>query len=178
MKSCIGNLCALFLRGKGTRNQKGFTLIEMGLVIAVVSIIVIGLYSYYTNRIQPGAWASAKLDTFNSVVSTLNTCKNDRGGTYPAAAAAGAITTAATTTSAGAVSSYVGSASTDISNWTYQCVAAGTTMKIAIVDTATPSTDAQTVLINKITNAIGAAATGTATNATTTTITISGTTCS
>ncbi len=160
-------------------SQKGFTLIEIGLVLSIFAIAIIALYGLYANRTKPQSWAQAKLDTFNGVMSSLNICQGDRGGTYPAAAAAGVITTAATTSPAGAVSAYVGSASTDINTWTYQCVAAGTTMKIAIVDTATPSTDAQTMLCNKITNAYGAAVVTACTpTANTTTVTISGTTCS
>ena len=138
------------------------------------------MFLLYNNRVAPATWSSAKYNTFNSVLAALNTCKNDRGGTYPAAATAGIITTAATTTTPGALSPYVGANSTDISTWTYQCVSGGTSAVIAIVDSSTPNADAQGMLANKINNAGNGALSSVITGPTGTivTVTISGTTCS
>lgn len=159
--------------------EKGYSLIEISLVLALIAVLTGGVFLLYNNRVAPATWSSSKYDMFNGVLTALNTCKNDRGGTYPAAAAAGSITAAATTTVSGALSPYVGSNSTDISDWTYQCVSGGTTALIAIADSATPNADAQGMLVNKINksgnNALSAAIT---TSGSVVTVTITGTTCS
>ena len=125
-------LCSRFLETRGTREvfdfwgEKGYSLIEISLVLALIAVLGGGVFLLYNNRVAPATWSSSQYNTFNSVLAALNTCKNDRGGTYPAAASAGSITAAGTTTTSGALSPYVGSNSTDISTWTYQCVSGGT----------------------------------------------------
>ena len=158
--------------------EKGYSLIEISLVLALIAVLGGGVFLLYNNRVAPATWSSSKYDAFNGVLAALNTCKNDRGGTYPAAAAEGSITAAATTTANGALSPYVGANSADISKWTYQCVSAGTSALIAIVDSGTPNADAQGMLVNKVSNSGNSALSAVITNGTTVTVTISGTTCS
>ncbi|HXW69725.1 MAG TPA: prepilin-type N-terminal cleavage/methylation domain-containing protein [Dissulfurispiraceae bacterium] len=160
------------------RNRKGYSLIEISLVLALIAVLVGGAFLLYNNRVAPATWSSSKYDTFNGVFAALNTCKNDRGGTYPAAAAAGSITAADTTTVPGALSPYVGSASADISTWTYKCLSAGTSALIAIVDSGTPSADAQGMLVNKINNSGNGALNAAISSGSVVTVTITGTTCS
>jgi prepilin-type N-terminal cleavage/methylation domain-containing protein len=159
-------------------DEEGYSLIEISLVLALIAVLAGGVFLLYNNRVAPATWSSSKYDSFNGVLTALNTCKNDRGGTYPAAAAAGSITAAGTTTVSSALSPYVGSNSTDVSDWTYQCVSGGNAAVIDIVDSATPNADAQNILINKINNAGNSALLAAKTNNTTVTVTISGTTCS
>ncbi len=160
------------------RNRKGYSLIEISLVLALIAVLGGGVFILYNNRVAPATWSSSQYNTFNSVVAALNTSKNDRGGTYPAAASAGSITSGATTGAANALAPYVGSNSADISKWTYTCVSPNSTAVIAIVDSATPNSDAQGMLVNKINNAGNSALSAVITNTTTVTVTISGTTCS
>ncbi len=165
-------MCTVF------RNRKGYSLIEISLVLALIAVLAGGVFLLYNNRVAPATWSSSKYDTFNGVLAALNTCKSDRGGTYPAAASAGSITEASTTTVSGALSPYVGSASADISTWTYKCVSSGTSAFIAIVDSGTPNADAQGMLVNKVSNSGNSALSAVITNGTTVTVTISGTSCS
>jgi prepilin-type N-terminal cleavage/methylation domain-containing protein len=161
------------------RNQKGFSLAEFAIVMALVAVVSGVVWAGYS-KVSSTNWAQTTADRFATVKAQLDLCRNDRNGTYPAAATAGAIVTAATTTTSGEVSSYVGSTSTDIKNWTYQCVSPGTSMIVTIVDAATPSADAQSVLINKINNAYpqaGQSVTATPGTATTVVVTFSGYSC-
>ena len=161
--------------------EKGYSLIEISLVLALIAVLGGGVFLLYNNRVAPSTWSSSKYNTFNSVLAALNTCKSDRGGTYPAAATAGSIIAPGTTTTvSGALSPYVGSNSTDISTWTYQCISGGTSAVIAIVDAATPNVDAQGMLVNKINNAGNGALSAVITGSTGTivTVTVTGTTCS
>ncbi len=160
--------------------EKGYSLIEISLVLALIAVLGGGVFLLYNNRVAPATWSSSQFNTFNGVLAALNTCKNDRGGTYPAAASEGSIIAPGTTTTSGALSPYVGSNSADISKWTYQCVSPGTSASIAIVDSGTPNADAQGMLVNKINNSGNGAlnATITGTTGTIVTVTITGTTCS
>ena|GEM_PF-2316507 len=159
---------------------EGYSLIEISLVLALIAVLGGGVFLLYNNRVAPATWSNSQYNTFNGVLAALNTCKSDRGGTYPAAATAGSIIAPGTTTVTGALSPYVGSNSADIIKWTYQCVSGGTSAVIAIVDSATPNADAEGMLVNKINNAgngaLNAAITGT--TDTVVTVTIAGTTCS
>ncbi len=156
--------------------HRGFSLIELVMVLAVIAILSGVAITIFNNRVAPANWAQVNNDRFNSVMQQLNICKADHGNTYPAAPGAASITAAGTTSVPSAVSAYVGSASTDINNWTYQCVAAGQNLLIAVIDGGTPSSDAQNILVTKINNTYGAG-TAVITSATTVTAKITGTTC-
>ncbi|MGD0282545.1 MAG: type II secretion system protein [Dissulfurispiraceae bacterium] len=159
-------------------NRKGYSLIEISLVLALIAVLGGGVFLLYNNRVAPSTWSSSKYDQFNSALAALNTAKNDRGGTYPAAASAGSITSGSTTGTPNALAPYEGSNSTDINKWNYTCISGGTTATIAIIDTSTPNADAQNMLINKINSAGNSNVSAALTNATTVTVTITGTTCS
>ncbi len=164
------------------RNRKGFTLTEVATVLVIATIIGAGVYSAY-GKVSGTNWAQATATNFGVVYGQLSQAKADKNGTFPAAASAAAITTAGTTTTSGAVTNYVGTATTspDIQNWTYLCTAAGSTMVIAITDPSTPSAQAQGALVSKINSMFGGSVTAAITSATVVTVTttgIAGSTCS
>ena len=132
-------------------DNKGYSLIEITMVLGLITILVVASLSLYNYRVAPTTWAASHYDTYNGVVAQLNTCKSDRGGSFPVAPAAASITAATTTTTNSALSPYVGTASPDIAAWTYQCAAGATGATIIITDTA-PSTDATLMLLQKINN--------------------------
>ena len=125
--------------------EKGYSLIEFAITMGLVALVVGGVFAAYKFRVAPVAWTSSKFDTFNSVMAGLQTAQNSRGMAYPAQATAAGILTVTT------LAPYVGSASTDISNWTYQCPSgSGSTLTLVIVAPDAPNTDALNMLKDKI----------------------------
>lgn len=135
----------LFLRC--LRNEKGYSLIEFAITMGLVALVAGGVFAAYKFRVAPAAWATSKFDTFQSVDGGIETSKNSRGMAYPAQATAAAFTSVAS------LIPYIGSASTDINGWTYQCPSgSGQTMTIVINVADAPNTDAQNMLKDKVSN--------------------------
>lgn len=113
--------------------------------MGLIALIAGGVFAAYKFRVAPAAWTSSKFDTFNSVMAGMQTAQNSRGMTYPAQATAAGILTVT------ALAPYVGSSSTDISNWTYQCPAgSGSTLTLVVIAPDAPNTDALNMLKDKI----------------------------
>lgn len=129
-------------------DQNGYSLIEFALVLALIAVMAGSVFAVYNYRVAPSTWSSSRFDLFNSVMASLNTCKNDRGNVYPAQTSATAIT------SVTAVAPYIGSASTDVSSWTYACTAGNASTLTLVLNTSdAPNADAMNILKNKISSA-------------------------
>jgi len=66
------------------KSERGFSLVEMGIVLSIFTIIVAGVYYIYKQRIEPNTWATSKFNTINSVLTAIEQAKSSRGGVYPA----------------------------------------------------------------------------------------------
>ncbi len=160
---------------KELKHQGGFTIIEVIVVLAIAAVIISTVLGVRA-RGTAASWVQSKNNQFASVMSSMDLTKASHNMTYPAAANPGSITSGATTTATNAVAAYVGSTSTDINQWKYQCASGGSSMIIQIIDTATPSTDAQQQLVDKINTGYGSLVTAVA-SANTVTVTTTGTPC-
>ena len=59
-------------------DQKGYSLIEFALVLALVAVMAGTVFAVYNYRVAPSTWSNSRFDLFNSVMASLNTCKSDR----------------------------------------------------------------------------------------------------
>ncbi|MBF0557240.1 MAG: prepilin-type N-terminal cleavage/methylation domain-containing protein [Nitrospirae bacterium] len=121
--------------------QRGYSLIEFAITMGLVALVAGGVFAAYKFRVAPAAWTSAKFDIFNSVLAAAQTAQAARGNAYPAQASAAALTSSA-------LAAYVGSTSTDISNWTYQCSGSNLTLVVVVPDA--PSGDSVSMLKDRI----------------------------
>ena len=134
---------------KFVRTQRGYSLIEFAITMGLVALVAGGVFAAYKFRVAPAAWTSSKFDTFNSVMAAIETAKNSRGLIYPAQATAASFPTVT------ALAPYIGSSSTDVNNWTYQCVSgSGSTLNLVVIAPDAPNADALNMLKDRISSAV------------------------
>lgn len=133
------------LKNNKKSDRKGFTLVEMGLVLGALAIFVLTIFVIYRFFIQPGSYADNKMRMFQATIGSVENAKASNGGAYP--------TQAVGTLSTSAIASYVGGASNNqIASWTYGCTPAGTagTLTIGISVADAPGNDAINILTDKV----------------------------
>lgn len=112
---------------KVLKNNKGFTLVELVLAIAVIGIAAVGLLVLYNTTVRPSVWMNDKIQNFTNLQAALEQAKTINGGRYPLAATAisnlGNIT--GTTNTANILKAVIGSNTGAYTSWSYQCTAAG-----------------------------------------------------
>lgn len=70
--------------GVNLRSQKGMSLMEVALVLAVFISLISVVFLIYKNRIEPATWSSQKYTIISSIISGIENAKGSRGGVYPA----------------------------------------------------------------------------------------------
>ena len=73
---------AIRQRGKG--GERGYSLVELVLVLAIITALAMTVYYVYKQRIEPNAWASNKFNLVQSIIAGVEQAKASRGGVYPA----------------------------------------------------------------------------------------------
>lgn len=111
---------------KSLKREKGFTILELIIVLAgAFALIGIGYYLYKT-RVEPGVQAQTAYQKITSILSGIEQAKAARGGVYPAYN--GPVT------GSQLLVAYLGDAnSTDLAGVTYACTAGtGQTVTVTI----------------------------------------------
>jgi len=151
------------------KKSKGFTLIEMILVLAALVTFLALVFTIYKNRIEPSRWSSDKFRTFQSVVAALETAKSANGGAYPAASNVDLSTAPTDNDPKKKLVWYAvtgGSPSADIIGWKYTC--SGSTLAITVSINDKPSEAAAGVFIESVKNNLGFTVSGTVSDPTVT----------
>lgn len=105
------------------RLNKGFTIVELALVLAVVSVLIAGAFIGY-NRVYLPAKADSIARNVLNVLAALERARSDNGGAYPS----GTFTIGGTETFPGKtlLESHLGGTGTalnDVAGWRYSCTA-------------------------------------------------------
>jgi len=135
------------------KRRRGFTLIEMILVIASLATFLALVFGIYKTKVEPARWSSNMYQKFQSVVAALEDAKSANGGGFPEASDVDlSSTTAPTDPKAKLVWSAVtgGMGDPSLVGWTYTC--SGGNLDITVNISDKPSTGAATVFINKVIN--------------------------
>lgn len=136
--------------------RKGFTLIEMILVLAALVSFLGVVFAIYKTKIEPSRWSQSKFQTFQSVVAALENARSANGGAYPAAVG---VDLSSTTPPGNAKAKLVwyavtgGTPTSDIAGWSYSCSGSNLDITVSIADK--PSAAAAGVFISSVENNIG-----------------------
>ena len=136
--------------------SKGFTLIEMILVLAALVTFLALVFSIYKNRIEPSRWSSDKFQVFQSVVAALESAKSANGGAYPAASNVDLGSSTVPDNPKAKLVWYAvtgGSPSSDIVGWEYSCSDGNLEITVSLADR--PSYAAAGVFIESVKNNLG-----------------------
>lgn len=136
---------------RSKNKSRGFTLIEMVLVLAGLVIFLSVVFAVYRSRVEPNSWASNKFQTFQSVVSALESAKSANGGAYPAATNVSlSNSTAPSDPKAKLVWSAVtgGVPTSDINGWTYSC--SGNTITLTVDLSDRPTSAAGNIFVSSV----------------------------
>lgn len=124
--------------------RKGYTLIELSIGIAIVSVLLIAIF-VLAPKLMTSSKAGNTVAAFSGITAAMEQVKVNNGGAYPAQAAAAAVSA-----NAALLTELGGTAGTrDLTGWTYQCpVGAGQTATISIP--ALESAEVRDSAMNKI----------------------------
>ena len=149
--------------------SKGFTLIEMILVLAALVTFLTLVFTIYKNRIEPSRWSSDKFRVFQSIVVALESAKSANGGAYPAATNVDLGSSSVPEDPKAKLVWYAvtgGSPSLDVAGWAYSCSESNLDITVNITDK--PSEAAAGVFIESVKNNLGFTVNGTVSDPTVT----------
>lgn len=136
--------------------RRGFTLIEMILVLAVLVTFLGVVFAIYKTKIEPTRWSQNKFQVFQSVIAAIENAKSANGGAYPAASDVDLSSTSAPTDPKAKLVWYAvtgGDPTSDIAGWTYTCSGGNLDITVSIADK--PSSAAAGVFISSVENNVG-----------------------
>ena len=135
---------------KRGRRSKGFTLLELILVLAVFVAFVGIAFGIYKGRVEPSRWANAKYMVFQSVSAAIENARAAYGGAYPA----GTIPNLGVTTPPSGNVALVwhavngGGVSQDIAGWGYECT--GNNLEVTVPYGDAPSNSAKEIFRSSV----------------------------
>lgn len=139
------------------KGKKGFTLIEMILVLAALVAFLGLVFGIYKSRVEPARWSQNKFQVMQSVMAAIEHAKSANGGSYPKVTSALALgSTAAPSDPKAALVWYAvtgGSPTADISGWTYLC--STNELQITVNTSDAPSKAAAEVFTSSVVNNLG-----------------------
>lgn len=120
--------------------QRGFTLVELLLVIIVGSVLAVGAFTLYTKQIRPGQYQKEKLNAFTYLVSGLEQARAYNGNAYPSAPQPISLLIPENpqTIVEQILASAIGKNNSNYGGWTYQCSNNTLTIRINLADTNDP----------------------------------------
>lgn len=138
------------------KRRKGFTLIEMILVLAALVTFLGVVFTIYKTKIEPSRWSQNKFQVFQSVVAAIENARSANGGAYPAATNVDLSSTTPPGSSKAKLVWYAvtgGTPTSDIAGWTYSC--SGSNLDITVNISDKPSSAAAGVFIASVENNVG-----------------------
>jgi len=142
---------------KYVNNKKGFTLIEIALVLAVAALVVLGVFTLYKFQIEPSRYVSDGAKKLINFITAIEQAKSYNGGAYPVVAVAD-VTDLSTkpddTNKAVLLWQAVtgGQNAPHLKNWDYDCISTGTTANAIGNFSDTPNTELLNLIANQVQN--------------------------
>ena len=139
--------------------SKGFTLIEMILVLAVLVTFLALVFTIYKNRVEPSRWANNKFQTFQSVIAAIENARSANGGAYPASSSPFDLDSSdAPTNDKQKLVWYAvtgGSPTSDLAGWKYACDSGNLDITVGVSDKPAAGDAAITVFTESVKNNLG-----------------------
>ena len=134
--------------------SKGFTLIEIALVLAVAGLLVMGVFLLYKFQIEPSRYVSDGSRQLMNVITGVEQSKVYNGGAYPAVAVADITDLSVKPTAAKAILLWQavtgGQADPHLKNWDYDCVSTGTTANVIGNFADVPNTELLSLIASQV----------------------------
>jgi prepilin-type N-terminal cleavage/methylation domain-containing protein len=141
---------------KYVNNKKGFTLIEIALVLAVAALLVLGVFTLYKFQIEPSRYVSSGASKFTNFIIAIEQAKAYNGGAYPVVAVAEITDLSVKPTAAKAILLWQavtgGQTAPHLKNWDYDCVSTGTTVNAIGSFSDIPNTELLNLIANQVQN--------------------------
>ena len=141
---------------KYVNNKKGFTLIEIALVLAVAALLVLGVFTLYKFQIEPSRYVSSGASKFTNFIIAIEQAKAYNGGAYPVVAVAEITDLSVKPTAAKAILLWQavtgGQTAPHLKNWDYDCVSTGTTVNAIGNFSDIPNTELLNLIANQVQN--------------------------
>lgn len=132
------------------KREGGFNIIELGLALAIIAVILLGVYAGYSKIYIPTK-ANSYAQKISQVMSAIERAKSDNGGAY--IAASGELTTIADIANQ---LGGTGASMNDVIGWTYSCPAASSSTVTVTTTDIQPNTLRDLVLKKARTALVGA----------------------
>jgi len=117
---------------KYVNNKKGFTLIEIALVLTVAALLVLGVFTLYKFQIEPTRYVSSGASKFTNFIIAIEQSKVYNGGVYPAVEVADITDLSVRPTTEKAILLWQAVTGAQLAphlkDWDYDCVSTGTTV--------------------------------------------------
>ena len=141
---------------KYVNNKKGFTLIEIALVLAVAALLVLGVFTLYKFQIEPSRYVSDGSSKLINFITAIEQAKAYNGGAYPVVAVAEITDLSVKPTAAKAILLWQavtgGQTAPHLKNWDYDCVSTGTTVNAIGSFSDIPNTELLNLIANQVQN--------------------------
>ena len=141
---------------KYVNNKKGFTLIEIALVLAVAALLVLGVFTLYKFQIEPSRYVSDGSSKLINFITAIEQTKAYNGGAYPVVAVAEITDLSVKPTAAKAILLWQavtgGQTAPHLKNWDYDCVSTETTANAIASFSDTPNTELLNLIANQVQN--------------------------
>ena len=141
---------------KYVNNKKGFTLIEIALILAVAALLVLGVFTLYKFQIEPSRYVSSGASKFTNFIIAIEQAKAYNGGAYPVVAVAEITDLSVKPTAAKAILLWQavtgGQTAPHLKNWDYDCVSTETTANAIASFSDTPNTELLNLIANQVQN--------------------------
>jgi len=141
---------------KYVNNKKGFTLIEIALVLAVAALLVLGVFTLYKFQIEPSRYVSDGSSKLINFITAIEQTKAYNGGAYPVVAVAEITDLSVKPTAAKAILLWQavtgGQTAPHLKNWDYDCVSTGTTVNAIGSFSDIPNTELLNLIANQVQN--------------------------
>jgi len=142
---------------KYVNNKKGFTLIEIALVLAVAALIILGVFVLYKYQIEPSRYVSDNAKKLTNFITGVEQAKSYNGGAYPVVAVADITdlsTKPSNTNKAVLLWQAVtgGQTAPQLKNWDYDCVSTATIVNAIGEFSDTPNTELLNLIANQVQN--------------------------
>lgn len=129
------------------RRCKGFTILELALVLAVVSVLIAGAFVGY-NKVYLPARAMSIAESMLQVLSAIERARSDNGGAYPA------LNFTIGSGGGNLIESHLGGTGVsinDVAGWTYNCPAgASSTLTLTTTNVTGGNTTLQNLIQAKL----------------------------
>lgn len=118
------------------KNQRGFTMVELIIVLVVGTILVVGAFTVYNKQVKPSMYVNGKMESFANLAASLEQVKMMNANSYPQGTVNNLFISTATTNLEKMLMTTIGQSNNTYSGWKYDCPANGSLkITVSVADT-------------------------------------------